>query len=883
MLPRPAVWLGLFPKKILHFYRGVEIFVAFLAMAACSRAAAATISSFSPSFGQPGNIIIVNGSGFTSASAIEFNSQTFADFNVISDNRISLIIPIGATSGPLSVTANGSTSTSASNFLVAPNITGFTPASGASPTQISISGQNFVVGGTSVKFAGTNAAVNGTVVASTQVNAVVPAGAVDGPITVTTSAGSANTTSNFIVSKAPLVSGFSPVAGTNGTLVVINGANFITNGTTVKFGNAVASQVVVVAASQVNAMVPSGTATGPITITTQNGTFTTTSNYTVNAAGSPTINDFSPTIGAAGTLVTLDGFNFTGTTSLTFGGVAVSPATFTVFNAAEIQMPVPSGATSGPITIHNPQGSFTTSSNFVTGSGPIITDFSPTSGSEGTQVIIDGLNLANVTMVKFVNAAVAVKPAASTQIILQVPTAAASGPITVVTPSAQFTTSSNFVVTSTGPFISSFSPSNGVRGMTVTITGGNFTNLANPAVEFNGVPGTITTPTTTTMLQATVPANATTGPITVRGQNNSFTSAGFFYLQPWITNFTPAAAPADATLTINGRNLAGATALTINGVSYNFTGTATQIVAMIPTNATSGLVSIVTPGGIVISTNIFAVLPDIYSFTPALGPVGTTVTITGTSLFNVTNVQFNGASAAPINVSAGQLQAVVPPGAASGAIQVFTPYGAAASSNIFTVTTESDLLLTKTATPPLSLGTSNVTYNLILTNEGPSIATGVVVTDYFPASVTFVSASTTAGVIGFTNGVVVCNIGVLTTNASVAMTIQGIETVAGTITNTASVYSAEGNLNPFLGFASAATTLISPAQGKLSISRISNSPAVIVSWPVSPANFLLQTNSVLGLANGWSNSVLIPLTTNGVNYVTNNISPQSVFFRLKSP
>ncbi len=839
-----------------------------------------SISGFAPLFGQPGNVVTVTGSGFAGATLVQFANLTPGDFNILSDTQLSVVVPEGAASGPLSVTADGTTVSSGASFLVAPTITGFTPASGAAPTQVAISGANFIPGGTTVSFSGTNGPVNGTVVALTQVNVIVPAGASDGPITVTTSAGSATSAGSFVVSQLPVITDFSPPAGTNGTVVVIDGSNFITNGTTVKFGSVVASHVIVVASTQIQTVAPDGTVSGPISVSTRYGSFTTSSNFVTG--GGPAITDFSPIDGSAGAYVTIDGFNFATVTNATLAGVVVPAASFTEFTDTQIQLAVPGGARTGPITVRGRQGSFTTSSNFVTGAGPIITDFSPTLGAPGTEVTIDGLNLGNVTTVKFGGAGVAVTPTAGTQVIGTVPNGAATGPITVASASGSFTTSSNFTVTTAAPFISGFSPSNGVRGTTVTITGGNFTNLASPSVKFNGTAATITTPTSTSVLEATVPANATSGPIMVINGSGETTSAGKFYMQPWITGFLPASGAANTMITIGGRNLADASAVTVNGVSYNFTDSPTQIVATIPTNATTGFLSIVTPGGVIISTNAFAVLPDIYSFSPDIGPAGTVVTIAGTSLFNVTNVEFNGASAAPFNVSAGELQAAVPAGASSGPIRVFTQYGSAAGSNSFTVTVPSLVLLTKKAAPQILTGGGPITYTLAITNEGPSIVTGAIVTDNFPPALNFVSATSTAGACSYSNGIVTCNIGELGTNASVKITIAALAPAAGASTNTASLSFVEGNLNPSFGFASAAAYVLSNAQATLSIAPASDGAEVIIWWPSSAVNFVLQSNSNLGQTSAWKTTSTAPLLTNGVNYVTNTLGAQPAYFRLKS-
>jgi hypothetical protein len=78
--------------------------------------------------------------------------------------------------------------------------------------------------------------------------------------------------------------------------------------------------------------------------------------------------------------------------------------------------------------------------------------------------------------------------------------------------------------------------------------------------------------------------------------------------------------------------------------------------------------------------------PTITSFTPTAGPVGTTVTITGTNLTGATSVKFNGVSATITSNTATQIVTKVPTGATTGPITVTTPSGTATSATNFTVT-----------------------------------------------------------------------------------------------------------------------------------------------------------------------------------------------------
>ncbi len=80
--------------------------------------------------------------------------------------------------------------------------------------------------------------------------------------------------------------------------------------------------------------------------------------------------------------------------------------------------------------------------------------------------------------------------------------------------------------------------------------------------------------------------------------------------------------------------------------------------------------------------------PTITNFTPISGPIGTTVTITGTN-FSTTpannSVQFNGITAYVVSSSATSITAIVPPGATTGPISVAVSSNTATSGSNFTI------------------------------------------------------------------------------------------------------------------------------------------------------------------------------------------------------
>lgn len=142
------------------------------------------------------------------------------------------------------------------------------------------------------------------------------------------------------------------------------------------------------------------------------------------------------------------------------------------------------------------------------------------------------------------------------------------------------------------------------------------------------------------------------------------------------------------TVEILGQGFNGATKVSFNGISAAFTiSSDTYLTATVPAGATSGFVTVTLPGSTLKSNRKFLVAPFILSFTPTSGPVGTPVTITGTSFTGATKVTFGGVKATAFSVdNDSQITATVPTGAKTGKIQVTTPGGTATSTQVFTVT-----------------------------------------------------------------------------------------------------------------------------------------------------------------------------------------------------
>jgi hypothetical protein len=109
-------------------------------------------------------------------------------------------------------------------------------------------------------------------------------------------------TENFTIaaSTCPSVTGINPTSGLIGSIVMINGANF-TGVNAVKFAGGMASQYNVISAAHITATVPTGAATGPITIGKPNCADVQTPSFTI--ASQPLVGVTPPNLDFGGVSV----------------------------------------------------------------------------------------------------------------------------------------------------------------------------------------------------------------------------------------------------------------------------------------------------------------------------------------------------------------------------------------------------------------------------------------------------------------------------------------------------------------------------------------------------------------------------------------------------
>ncbi len=128
-------------------------------------------------------------------------------------------------------------------------------------------------------------------------------------------------------------------------------------------------------------------------------------------------------------------------------------------------------------------------------------------------------------------------------------------------------------------------------------------------------------------------------------------------------------------------------------------------------------------------------------------------------------------------------------------------------------TASANLAISKTVSPNPATSQANMTYRIIVTNNGPSPATNVVLTDPLPVGTAFVSAVPPANATCSGTTTVTCNLNSIASGAAAIVNITITPQAPGQLSNTASVTANEPDPDTSDNSTTIQTTVNAPANG----------------------------------------------------------------------
>ncbi|WP_280307711.1 IPT/TIG domain-containing protein [Nocardia abscessus] len=632
-----------------------------------------------------GDTVTLTGTGFTAASEVTFGAAAAVSFSVVSDSRITAVAPSGIGSVDVTVTsAGGSSSGVRYTYVPAPVLAAVTPGSGAETggDTVTLTGSGFT-GATAVNF-GLTPAISSTVVSDTQITVTAPAGTGTTAVTVTSAGGTSGGVLYSYVPAPALVS-IVPHSGpvTGGNTVTLTGTGF-TGATALRFGATPATSFTVVSDTDVTAVVPAGTGTAAVTLTTAGGT---SNDVTYAYTPAPTLAAVDPDSGpeTGDTTVTLTGTGFTATTAVRFGAVSAS---FTVVSDSEISATVPPGAGTVGVTVTTPGGT-SNSVGYAYVPAPILASVVPDAGatSGGGTVILHGTGFTSATVVNFgANTASSFVLVSDSEIRAVAP-AGVAGTVTVTVVTTGGRSNGVFYTYVPAPALASVVPGSGpaTGGNTVTLDGTGFTGAT--AVRFGAITATSYTVVSDTRITAMAPA-ATAGPVavTVATAGGTSNSALYAYLAaPTLTSVVPNSGPTTGsdTVVLTGTGFTGTTAVRFGPNSaVSFSVVSDSLISAVAPAGIAGpvAVTVTTAGGTSNGVSYaYVTAPTLISLAANSGPAAghTTVVLTGTGFTGASGVRFGTVPATSFTVISETEIVAVAPGRPAGpvAVTVATPGG----------------------------------------------------------------------------------------------------------------------------------------------------------------------------------------------------------------
>lgn len=530
------------------------------------RLPAPVVRSVEPAAAAPGMEVTIRGENF--AARPSDNSVRVGNVPMVvragDSGALRVIIPDGATSGPVFVRTAGGEARSGGELTLSARLTvrEMVPPAIAPGGHVLLRGAGFsptpaldhvTLGGRPVRV------VRAT---PTELELEIPVDGATGTIAVEVpSAGRYETAHRLFVGPAPVVRVMEPTSGAPGARVTLRGEHFGTEASrvTVAFGTANAT-VVSAAPTAVVVTVPEGAASGHVAVTAGGvGPVLSPTEFRVMAPVS--VARFDPRAADIGERVTITGTGFS--TVLTENTVQLGAAAARVVSATptELVVEVPAGARSGQWTVAVAgSGTAHVHDPFMVTLRPHITALEPERGIPGTRVTLRGTNFPadrSLASVRLNGAEIPIESYARDAIAVTIPRDAQTGRFQVIGRLQGSGTAPMEFFVLQPVLLQAVDPPAGPLGSTVTLRGTGFE--PDPARLSVRLGAQVVRPTrnSTTEIVFTVPRNSRGGTITVEADGRqpvSSTQPFVITVPPSVTSVVPAAAAPGSRITIRGRN-----------------------------------------------------------------------------------------------------------------------------------------------------------------------------------------------------------------------------------------------------------------------------------------------------------------------------------------
>ena len=492
----------------------------------------------------------------------------------------------------------------------APALTDITPGNGLPGTAVVLTG-GFLNRLRQVTFRDANFRSTVAVVRDSsdqKLTMVVPGNLPHGPVTIVVETAGGTMFGSFIVAGTPQITGVSPKVTRPGAEFVISGVN-LTDGIVRVNGQQTERTQTTVKDTEIRALIPQFAHSGRVTVTVFEKLIATSVD-TVLVVQPPSVATTGTHDGIVGDKVVLFGQNLRDVTAVSFGS---TPAPFRILSDTQIESTVPKLPSSGEvgISVSSVGGSYTATELFLFYQTPGNLTVSPARQERSRPITISGQNLYRITDVRINGQSVPINDRVEgSQVSVNVPADATTGPVTVVN-RAGATTALNPLVIVQKPVVTDIVPPKGRPGDRVVLRG---SSLLNAQVFFSGSAVAAADGGKNEDLEkwVLVPSSAQTGPLRIVNIAGETTTGSFSVLRlALVVDFSPKTAQPGETIVLTGPNLPSVLEVRFgNGTSaaakFGIDG-AGQLVVTVPAGATTGPICLTNDAGTACTSASFVV------------------------------------------------------------------------------------------------------------------------------------------------------------------------------------------------------------------------------------------------------------------------------------
>ena len=629
------------------------------------------IYSIYPNTGFYGTEVTINGKNLSSVTNIIYHGNVFDNsFQEISDGQIKSLVPVGATSGPITLISDGG-SVETPIFYVGGLpiiIDSVSPLVGGAGDILQISGHNFYEI-SRVLFNAKKEAVFSKI-NNNLIQATVPVNSTWGYINVISDIFFLSGTSPEKFVPTPDILGFSPVSGFYGQSLLITGYSF-SGVTGVKINNLPTGNTevfTVTSNTRISVQVPSGNTKGLIRLYGQSGTSELSTNEFYPYSQ---ITGIYPLSGHTGDLLTVSGINFipeilynlgSDRYAITFQGNVTGQ--FTRLNNILFTGLVPSGARSGIINICSQNlDQYPSDISFsVRRDKPTITSFSPISGKRLDYISVVGSNFADFYSftITGINTGAALDTGdyfisnTENYLTFEIPSVT-GGKYNFIIDSIEGAATGSGLYVLENPSVSGFYPTSGGAGHVITLSGLNvYPYLTQVWMDGTGNKTSIVTGSwnyNNNTVIFTIPNNISSGDHSIIIYNTVGSGSGSYPFKfipgPNPSGFYPLTGQWNDSILLSGSYLDLVSSMSISDIgvtNYTITNT-TGINFLIPENSSTDYIKLNNYGGYNYTQQKLSIVPPLAVFSGFIDQetyYGSNLVISGRYLSTVDEVHFSG-------------------------------------------------------------------------------------------------------------------------------------------------------------------------------------------------------------------------------------------------